>query len=78
MTNLVWAASRPRAKASRAIGASKAFPHRGKALPQAGFIPVEEVKRTKVGSVALSPRGDWRMPSDAAAALWLEELEGLR
>ena len=31
----------------------------------------------KVGTVALSPRGDWRMPSDAVAALWLEELEGL-
>ena len=31
----------------------------------------------KVGSVALSPRGDWRMPSDAVARLWLEELEGL-
>ena len=31
----------------------------------------------KVGSVALSPRGDWRMPSDAVAALWLEELENL-
>ena len=31
----------------------------------------------KVGSVALSPRGDWRMPSDAAARLWLEELDGL-
>jgi len=31
----------------------------------------------KVGSVALSPRGDWRMPSDAVAALWMEELEGL-
>ncbi len=31
----------------------------------------------KVGSVALSPRGDWRMPSDAAAKLWLDELEGL-
>ena len=31
----------------------------------------------KVGSVSLSPRGDWRMPSDAVAALWLEELEGL-
>ena len=31
----------------------------------------------KVGSITLSPRGDWRMPSDAAAALWLEELEGL-
>ena len=31
----------------------------------------------KVGSVTLSPRGDWRMPSDAVASLWLEELEGL-
>ena len=31
----------------------------------------------KVGTVALSPRGDWRMPSDAVAALWMEELEGL-
>ncbi len=31
----------------------------------------------KVGSVTLSPRGDWRMPSDAAAALWLKELETL-
>ncbi|MEJ2520296.1 MAG: NAD(+) synthase [Desulfuromonadales bacterium] len=29
----------------------------------------------KVGSVSLSPRGDWRMPSDASAALWLTELE---
>lgn len=29
----------------------------------------------KVGSVALSPRGDWRMPSDACAALWQAELE---
>lgn len=29
----------------------------------------------KVGSVALSPRGDWRMPSDASSALWLQELE---
>ena len=31
----------------------------------------------KVGSVSLSPRGDWRMPSDAVAALWLEQLESL-
>ncbi len=31
----------------------------------------------KVGSVALSPRGDWRMPSDASSALWLQELETL-
>lgn len=29
----------------------------------------------KVGSVSLSPRGDWRMPSDASAAVWLSELE---
>ena len=29
----------------------------------------------KIGSVTLSPRGDWRMPSDACAALWLAELE---
>jgi NAD+ synthase (glutamine-hydrolysing) len=29
----------------------------------------------KVGSVSLSPRGDWRMPSDATAAAWLHELE---
>lgn len=31
----------------------------------------------KVGSVTLSPRGDWRMPSDAVASLWLEETENL-
>ena len=31
----------------------------------------------KVGTVALSPRGDWRMPSDASAALWKAELETL-
>lgn len=29
----------------------------------------------KVGSVSLSPRGDWRMPSDASAAVWLREIE---
>lgn len=29
----------------------------------------------KVGSISLSPRGDWRMPSDAVARLWLEEIE---
>ena len=31
----------------------------------------------KVGSVAVSPRGDLRMPSDASAAMWLKELECL-
>ncbi len=31
----------------------------------------------KIGSVSLSPRGDWRMPSDAEARLWLEDLEAM-
>ena len=31
----------------------------------------------KVGSVSLSPRGDWRMPSDASSAMWLKECEEL-
>ena len=31
----------------------------------------------KVGSVCLSPRGDWRMPSDASGRIWLEEVERL-
>ena len=31
----------------------------------------------KVGTVSLSPRGDWRMPSDASGALWLKEIEAL-
>lgn len=31
----------------------------------------------KVGSCSLSPRGDWRMPSDASSAAWLEECESL-
>ena len=31
----------------------------------------------KVGSVCLSPRGDWRMPSEACAQLWLQETENL-
>ena len=29
----------------------------------------------KVGSISLSPRGDWRMPSDASSSLWLKDLE---
>jgi NAD+ synthase (glutamine-hydrolysing) len=31
----------------------------------------------KAGSVSLSPRGDWRMPSDASAALWLKAIDAL-
>lgn len=32
---------------------------------------------TKVGSICLSPRGDWRMPSDACYELWVNQLENL-
>lgn len=32
----------------------------------------------KVGSINLSPRGDWRMASDASAALWLKQLDALQ
>lgn len=32
----------------------------------------------KIGSVCLSPRGDWRMPSDAESAIWVAEVETLR
>ena len=31
----------------------------------------------KVGSISISPRGDWRMPSDASSATWLKEIENL-
>ena len=31
----------------------------------------------KVGTINLSPRGDWRMPSDATASVWLQEIENL-
>jgi NAD+ synthase (glutamine-hydrolysing) len=32
----------------------------------------------KVGSVSLSPRGDWRMPGDASPAIWMNEIDKLR
>jgi len=31
----------------------------------------------KVGNISVSPRGDWRMPSDASGRIWLEEIEKL-
>ena len=31
----------------------------------------------KIGNISLSPRGDWRMPSDATGRIWLEEVENL-
>ena len=58
---------------------------RGRARPLAARLPRallrQQFKRSvmpdgpKVGSVSLSPRGDWRMPSDATAAAWLRELD---
>ena len=32
----------------------------------------------KVGSVALSPRGDWRMPSDASVTMWMRDLDQIK
>lgn len=32
----------------------------------------------KVGSICLSPRGDWRMPSDASSTLWLRQVDALK
>jgi NAD+ synthase (glutamine-hydrolysing) len=32
----------------------------------------------KVGTVSLSPRGDWRMPSDAEARIWLDQIKSLK
>ncbi len=41
-----------------------------------GFIKIAcATPDVKVGTVTLSPRGDWRMPSDASADIWLKELE---
>ena len=31
----------------------------------------------KVGTINLSPRGDWRMPSDAVNRIWIDEIEKL-
>ncbi|MDP3386708.1 MAG: NAD(+) synthase, partial [Eubacteriales bacterium] len=32
----------------------------------------------KVGSICLSPRGDWRMPSDASVKLWMDEMDKIK
>lgn len=50
-------------------------------VPSAGDSLPQQFKRSclpdgpKVGTVALSPRGDWRMPSDACVAGWLKNLD---
>jgi NAD+ synthase (glutamine-hydrolysing) len=48
------------------------------------FFSRQQFKRSclpdgpKVGTVSLSPRGDWRMPSDASVALWMKELDEIQ
>ena len=32
----------------------------------------------KVGTISISPRGDWRMPSDASSTAWLQEIENIQ
>ena len=32
----------------------------------------------KIGSIALSPRGDWRMPSDAQYKAWMDECDSIK
>ena len=39
-----------------------------------GYDPMQLIGAIKVGTVALSPRGDWRMPTDADVRLWVEQL----
>ncbi|UQT49075.1 hypothetical protein M5E87_03425 [Flavonifractor plautii] len=48
-----------------------------KTLPQAGLIPAEDDRNMGSPWKRASMGRNWRMPSDAVAALWLEELEGL-
>ena len=47
------------------------------AVIEDGHWPNDLPYGPKVGSLALSPRGDWRMPSDAVNTLWMQELETL-
>ena len=43
-----------------------------------GFTPSKIYHGPKVGTVSLSPRGDWRMPSDAARNVWLDDLKTVK
>ena len=76
MRGAVCAASRLRAGASRALGASKCFGS-AKTLPQEGFIPAEDVKGIGAPMEARFHGGGWRVPPAPGASLWVEELEGL-
>src|SRR3989338_9467435 len=47
----------------------------GSLASKSKFTEAEIKKWPKVGSVSLSPRGDWRMPSDAEVKIWLKDLK---
>ena len=55
----------------------QAFSPWTKTLPQGGFTPPEDFKYPGPHGTRSVSWGDWRMPSDAVAALWMEELESL-
>ena len=76
MRGAVCAASRLRAGASRALGASRRFGS-DKTVRLGGLIPAVVLNGRGAPREARSLGQDWRMPSDAVASLWLEELEGL-
>ena len=52
-------------------------PSAGVSLPSSLSVPVCRMAR-KVGSVAVSPRGDLRMSSDSSAAMWMEQLDRMK
>ena len=65
--------SRPGPRRRRVQG----FSPWAKTLPQGGFTPPEDFKYPGPHGTRSVSWGDWRMPSDAVAALWMEELESL-
>ena len=72
---------RRRGDGTRTAGTARAphkhFGHEAKILPQGGFTPPEDFKYPGPHGTRSVSWGDWRMPSDAVAALWMEELESL-
>ena len=76
MRGAVCAASRLRAGASRALGATRCFAPNN-TWGKEDFQAAGGEKGTGAPMKARFHGEDWRMPSDAVASLWLEELEGL-
>ena len=70
-----------REQGGRRLNVSGVLRHLG--VSRSGYNTWKNRKRSclpdgpKVGSVALSPRGDWRMPSDASVNMWIKDIETL-